>query len=94
MSRADNSTADERKLRLGSSSEQYLYGRDEFTPGVVWYKIPLLGYPILLLGDGSVFVYLVVLAFALNALVQAGSAAKKARLGRKTTPPVKLRKSE
>jgi hypothetical protein len=61
----------------------YFYGREESYPGRVVYKVPYLGLPVLAVGDASVFVYLVLFCFGIFSLIQAGKAAKQARLANK-----------
>lgn len=80
MTKRDQSSRDDRNLRLGDSSDQYFFGRDERYPGRVIFKIPLLGLPVLFFGDASVVMYLLAFVFLFYSLIQAGTAAKKARL--------------
>ncbi len=80
MTKRDDYTRDDRKLRLDDSSDQYFFGRDEKYPGRVVFKIPYIGAPVLFFGDASVFMYLLAFIFLFYSLIQAGQAAKKARL--------------
>jgi hypothetical protein len=80
MTKRDDFTRDDRKLRLGDSSETYFFGRDERYPGRAVFRIPYIGAPVLFLGDASVFVYLLGFVFLFYSLIQAGQAAKRARI--------------
>ena len=79
LTKRDESRRDDRKLRLGDSSEQYFFGRDETYPGRVVYRIPFVGLIGLLVGDPMVFIYLIVFAWLIRAGIDAGKAAKAAR---------------
>jgi hypothetical protein len=79
VTKRDDARRDDRQLRLGDSSEQYFFGRDDTYPGRVVYRIPLVGLLGLLVGDPMVFVYLVLFAWLIRAGIDAGNAAKRAR---------------
>jgi hypothetical protein len=94
MTKRDDFNRDDRKLRLGDSSEQYFFGRDEKYPGRVLYKIPFVGALVLFFGDASVFMYLLAFVFLFYSLIQAGQAAKKARLAARAGAPASVIKSK
>lgn len=81
MTKRDNATRDDRKLRLQNTGDQFFAGRDDSYPGRVFYKIPYIGLLPLAFGEPIVLVYLAALAYTLYALIKAGQIAKKSRLG-------------
>jgi hypothetical protein len=80
MTKKDHLPRDDRSQRLRDSSENYFFGKDANEPGRVFFKIPYVGLPVLAFGDASVLLYVLGFVYVMYALIQAGRAAKRARL--------------
>ena len=62
----------------------------------MFFKIPYVGLPLLAFGDASVLLYLLGFVYLMYALIQAGRAAKRARLAARPAivKAAKLNKSQ
>ncbi len=96
MTKKDHLPRDDRSLRLRDSSENYFFGKDANEPGRVFFKIPYVGLPVLAFGDASVLLYILGFGYVMYSLIQAGRAAKRARLAARPAivKAAKLNKSQ